>query len=143
MLNVNVKILRKNGVIPVYKNESNGADCYSTISDVIEPGGKLMVPLGFAMELPEGYCALLIPRSSLATKQRLTLANSPGLIDTDYRGEVCACIVNEGNEPQIINEGDRVCQLLILETPKVSFNSVEELSDTERGTGGFGSTGRN
>ena len=144
MLDVNMKLINEeNGVVtPSYGTPgANGMDCYSTISGIIKPGEKLLVPLGFSMELPEGYCALLLPRSGMATKRRITLANSPGLIDSDYRGECKACLINEGTEDQIINKGDKVCQLLIIQSPKVNINIVKEISETERGSNGFGSTG--
>ena len=144
MIEVNIKLENEESVLPSYKTAgSNAADCFSTIEEIIPPGEKVMIPLGFSIELPEGYCALLIPRSGLATKQRLTLANSVGLIDSDYRGECKACIVNESNEPRTIKKGDRVCQMLILESPKIEFTVKSELSNTERGSGGFGSTGVN
>lgn len=129
--------------IPEYKSQlAAGADCYASCNDfTIRPHERKLVPLGFKLELPEGFEAQLRPRSGLALKQGLTLVNAPGTIDADYRGEVCAAILNTSTENQIIHRGDRICQMVInkIEIPKIEV--VKAVNKTERGEGGFGSTG--
>lgn len=98
---------------------------------------------GITLELPETFCGLVLPRSGLACKRGLTVANSPGLIDSDYRGEVLVYLHNESNVPQVVQEGERVAQLLISWVPKVDLvETDDDLTETARGTAGFGSTGR-
>jgi len=142
---MDVKIKRiGNGKLPEYKTEgSAGADCYAKLDYPIAlASGKVTtIPLGFAVELPEGYEMQIRGRSGLARKNNVEVFNSPGTIDSDYRGEVSAILFNNSNEEFIINPGDRIAQAIIAPVIKANWNEVEELSETERGIGGFGSTG--
>jgi dUTP pyrophosphatase len=106
------------------------------------PGARALIPTGFAFELPHGYEAQVRPRSGLALKHGVTLLNSPGTIDSDYRGELMAIMINHGTEPFLIRRGDRIAQLVIAQVSHVEVVAVEALGETERGQGGFGSTGK-
>ena len=114
------------------------------ISEVVTmaPGARAIVPCGFAMALPTGYEAQVRPRSGLAAKHGVTVLNTPGTIDADYRGEVKVILINHGGEPFEIRRGDRVAQMVVAPVSAVGFSKRETLDDTERGAGGFGSTGR-
>jgi dUTP pyrophosphatase len=107
----------------------------------IRPGAIRLIPCGFAMALPQGYEAQVRPRSGLASKFGITLVNSPGTIDSDYRGEVKVPLINLGRQPFTVERGMRIAQMLILPVPKVKLVEVEELDETRRGKGGFGHTG--
>ena len=135
-----VKIKRvEDGVIPAYKREGDVCmDCYSREFVIIPAFGRKIVPLGFALELPIGYEAIIRPRSGLS-KDGIDVCL--GTIDTNYRGEVMACVSNTLDEDFKIEKGDRICQLAIREAPAITWNVVEELSETERGNNGFGSSG--
>lgn len=109
---------------------------------VIDPGARAMVPAGFSIALPGGYEAQIRPRSGLAAKHGVTVLNSPGTIDADYRGEVKVILINHGAEPFAIRRGDRIAQMVVAPILAVEFTEVEALDETERGTGGHGSTGR-
>ena len=106
------------------------------------PGGRAILPCGFAMALPSGYEAQVRPRSGLAAKHGVTVLNAPGTIDADYRGEVKVILINHGHEAFEIRRGDRIAQMVVAPVSVVSFAERETLDDTERGAGGFGSTGR-
>lgn len=108
---------------------------------VIQPGDHALVPTGFALGLPEGYEAQIRPRSGLAAKFAVTTLNAPGTIDADYRGEVHVILINHGKEPFTIKRGDRVAQMVIAPVPRVAMIETKSLDMTERGSGGFGSTG--
>ncbi|MGQ9806730.1 MAG: dUTP diphosphatase [Chlorobiales bacterium] len=108
---------------------------------VIAPQTVAIIPTGFAIELPIGYEAQLRPRSGLALKHAISLPNTPGTIDADYRGEVKVILINHGKESFTINKGDRIAQMVIAKVEQANFIEVESLSDTERGAGGFGHTG--
>lgn len=142
---MNIKIKRiENGKLPEYKTMgSAGADCYARIENqqIIKPGEVLTIPLGFAVEIPEGYEMQIRGRSGLARKNGIQIFNAPGTIDSDYRGEVGAILHNASNQDFIINPEDRIAQAIVAPIIKVNFQEVEELSETERGAGGFGSTG--
>jgi dUTP pyrophosphatase len=107
----------------------------------LEPGARVLIPTGFALEIPAGYEAQVRPRSGLALKHGVTLLNSPGTIDSDYRGELMVILINHGSEPFLIRRGDRIAQLVIAPVAQVAVVAVDALTDTERGQGGFGSTG--
>ena len=107
----------------------------------VPPGGRAAVPTGLALELPHGYEGQVRPRSGLALKEGLTLLNTPGTIDADYRGEVRVVVVNLGQAPVTLNRGDRIAQLVVHRLPAVELEEVEELAATQRGSGGFGHTG--
>jgi len=107
----------------------------------LPPGARALIPTGFALELPQGYEAQVRPRSGLALKHGVTLLNSPGTIDADYRGELMVILINHGTEPFLVQRGDRIAQLVIAPVASVEIVAVEALAETERGQGGFGSTG--
>jgi dUTP pyrophosphatase len=108
----------------------------------IPPGAIAKIPLGFAVAIPEGYEGQVRPRSGLATRHGLTLPNAPGTVDADYRGEMFVALINLGREPHTVRHGDRIAQLVIAPVARPAIIEVDELDDTPRGSGGFGSTGR-
>lgn len=119
-----------------------GLDLRSAVDIEVGPGERAMVPTGVAVAIPDGHAGLVLPRSGLALRQGLTLANAPGLIDAGYRGEVTCAVVNLDREQPIkILRGDRIAQLVIVAVPDVAPGWVEQLPESERGEGGFGSTG--
>jgi dUTP pyrophosphatase len=109
---------------------------------VLAPSGYAMVPTGLTIALPEGYEAQVRPRSGLAARHGVTVLNAPGTVDADYRGEVAVLLINHGPEPFTIRRGERIAQMVIAPVARADFVSVTELSSTDRGAGGFGSTGR-
>ena len=119
-----------------------GYDLYSRIDAVLEPLSGMAIPVGFAMELPTGYEAQIRPRSGLAAKYHITVTNSPGTVDANYRGEIKAILYNLGREPFIIQRGDRIAQMVICKLPEIDLVETTELSQTDRGSGGFGSSGK-
>ncbi|MBR5856307.1 MAG: dUTP diphosphatase [Bacteroidales bacterium] len=141
-----VKIVNKSQYdVPQYATAlSAGMDLKANISEPIELGSleRAMVPTGLFIELPEGYEAQIRPRSGLAAKFGITVANSPGTIDADYRGEIKVILINLSKEKFVINPGERVAQMVIAKYEKIEWREVEELGESERGAGGFGSTGR-
>jgi dUTP pyrophosphatase len=108
---------------------------------IIYPGGRALIPTGIKMALPVGFEAQVRPRSGLALKYGITVLNTPGTIDSDYRGDVGVVLINHGTEPFVVNQGDRIAQLVISQITQAQFVPVDELSETNRGAGGFGSTG--
>ena len=143
-MKVNIKKLNENAVIPTYGSEySAGADLYACIdSDItILPGETKLIKTGLAIEVPVGYGAFIYARSGLASKRGLAPANKVGVVDADYRGEVMVALHNHSNEEQTIGAGERIAQMVIAPFLKAEFDVVDELSDTARGVGGFGSTG--
>jgi dUTP pyrophosphatase len=110
---------------------------------ILKPLERILVPTGLFMEIPVGYKAQISPRSGLAIKKGVTVLNSPGTIDADYRGEVCIILVNLSNENFVIVDGERICQMVIGKHKKAELESVDILLDSERGIGGFGHTGKN
>ena len=140
-----VKKLRENATVPTYGSvEAAGADLYACLETevTIEPGKTVFVPTGLAMEVPKGYAGLIYARSSLGTKRGLAPANKVGVIDSDYRGEVMVALHNHGMEAQTIAHGERIAQLLVTPVLAPSFELWDDLTDTDRGAGGFGSTGK-
>jgi len=131
--------------IPEYASAgAAGADLRARLDAplVLAPGARAAVRTGLRIELPTGYEAQVRPRSGLALKQGLTCLNSPGTVDSDYRGEVRVIIVNLGSETAEIRDGDRIAQLVVAPVSRASFESVDAVGETDRGSGGFGSTGR-
>lgn len=120
-----------------------GADLCAAVEreTVIEPGARALIPAGFAIALPDGYEAQVRPRSGLALKNGVTCLNSPGTIDADYRGPVGVILANLGSEPFTVRRGDRIAQLVVAPVSRAQFALVEDLDDTQRAAGGFGSTG--
>lgn len=119
------------------------ADLPSRVDLTIDPGQRFLVPTGFAVAIPEGYCGLILPRSGLALEHGLTVLNTPGLIDSGYRGELQVILHNAGDEPVAVERGQRIAQLLVLSVPHLTFVPVDELpqSADARGNAGFGSSG--
>jgi dUTP diphosphatase len=129
--------------LPAAQHEGDaGLDLRAVVDIEVGPGERAMVPTGLATAIPEGHAGLVLPRSGLASKRGLTLANAPGLIDAGYRGEIVCAVVNlDRTEAVKIAKGDRIAQLVIVAVPSVAPRWVDELPETSRGTGGFGSTG--
>lgn len=130
--------------LPAYMSEhAAGADLCAAISDQLTllPGSRALVPTGISIALPPGYEAQVRPRSGLAIQSGVTCLNSPGTIDSDYRGEVRVVLANLGSKPVLINRGDRIAQMVVAPVSRAEFEVVEELPSSERGDGGFGSTG--
>lgn len=141
---IRVKKLNERAILPTYGSaEAAGADIYACVDgDVtIEAGETVFIPTGLAMEIPKGCAGLIYARSSLGSKRGLAPANKVGVIDSDYRGEVMVSLHNHGTVPQTIDPGERIAQLVITPYLTAQFFEAEELSDTVRGAGGFGSTG--
>lgn len=144
-VNVNIKKLNEKAIIPTLGSEyAAGSDLYACIDEpvTIEPGETVLIKTGLAMEIPEGYAGLIYARSGLATKRGLAPANKVGVVDSDYRGEVMVALHNHSNVDATVEVGERIAQLVVTPFLSVSFSEVEELSDTVRGEGGFGSSGR-
>lgn len=143
-MKVNVKKLNPKAVLPTYGSEfAAGADLYACIDGeiTIAPHQTVLIPTGLAIELPVGYAGLIYARSGLASKKGLAPANKVGVVDCDYRGEVKVALLNHSEVPQTVSAGERVAQLVIAPYLTVDFTEADELSDTVRGAGGFGSTG--
>ena len=140
-----VKIVNKSKYpAPSYATEySAGMDLKANIDQPVILGSldRAMIPTGLFIELPEGYEAQVRPRSGLAAKHGITVTNAPGTIDADYRGEICVLLVNLGHEPFIINPGERIAQMVVARHERVEWVPVDDLEQSERGAGGFGSTG--
>ena len=144
-MRVRIKRLSEKAKIPTYGTDfSAGADLYSIEGGDVTIGAHqtVMVPLGFAIEIPEGYAGLVFARSGLASKRGIAPANKVGVIDSDYRGECMVALHNHTDSDVTVEGGERVAQLVIVPYLKAEFEDADELSDTERGGGGFGSTGR-
>ncbi len=143
MVKIRFKKLSEKARLPkVMSEQAAGADISACLERelVIAAGEVVLVPCGFAMAIPQGYEAQIRPRSGLAAKFGIGVLNSPGTIDSDYRGEVKVILVNFGKKQFKINSGDRIAQMVIAKLPKVSFECVDQLSATTRGSGGFGHT---
>ena len=142
-----VKVINKsNNPLPEYATIlSAGMDLRAFITEPVILGviDRALIPTGLYIEMPEGYEAQVRPRSGLAIKHGITVLNSPGTVDADYRGEICVELVNLSNTPFTVEPGERIAQLVFSKYEKVDFIEVEELSKTERGEGGFGHTGNN
>ncbi len=143
-MKINVKKLNENAKLPTYgSKDAAGADLYACTAEEIEiaPHATAMIPTGIALELPVGYAGFIYARSGLASKKGLAPANKVGVVDCDYRGEVKVALHNHTEIPQTIAAGERVAQLVVAPYITADFEEVDELSSTERGAGGFGSTG--
>jgi len=141
---VKFKKLTPNAIVPTYGTEfSAGADLYSGMTEpvIINAGTTEFIKTGIAMEIPEGLVGLVYARSGMACKKGLAPANKVGVIDSDYRGEIIVALHNHSDKPVTIEPKDRIAQIVLAPYITASFNEVEELDDTERGEGGFGSTG--
>jgi len=141
-----IKIINKSkNALPSYSTElSAGMDLRANLDSPVamKPLERILVPTGLYIELPSGYEAQIRPRSGLAIKKGITVLNSPGTIDADYRGQICVILINFSSEDVIIENGERICQMVIARHEKTEWLPVEVLEDTERGAGGFGHTGK-
>ena len=143
-MKVNIKRLNENAIVPTYGSEyAAGADLYACITEdtTILPNETKLIKTGIAIEVPEGYGAFIYARSGLASKRGLAPANKVGVVDSDYRGEVMVALHNHSSIAQTIARGERIAQMILLPFIEMNFEEVDELSDTNRGDGGFGSTG--
>ena len=144
MDSVRVKMLRPGAKLPTYgTSEAAGADLHACLEEavVIGPGKTAFIPTGIALEVPKHCAGLIYARSGLACKRGLAPANKVGVVDSDYRGEICVVLHNHGESAQTIEHGDRIAQLVITPVLQPEYELVSELDDTSRGSGGFGSTG--
>ncbi len=141
-----IKIVNKsNNELPAYSTElSAGMDLRASLNDpvVLKPLERKLIPTGLFVEIPAGYEAQIRPRSGLALKKGITVLNSPGTIDADYRGEVGIILINLSNEEFVIENGERICQMIVAAHETVTWNVVDKLEETGRGEGGFGHTGK-
>jgi dUTP pyrophosphatase len=143
MVEIAIKRLDPELPLPSYAHPGDaGADLCSAVDLTLEPGERALVPTGIAMALPEGYVALVHPRSGLAARHGISIVNAPGTIDAGYRGEVKVCLVNtDRHESFTVGRGDRIAQLVIQQFDSASFVEAEDLPESVRGAGGYGSTG--
>ena len=144
MTKIQIKKLFSDVLIPKYETlGSSGMDLAAYIKEdiVINPGDKALVPTGFSLSIPQGFEVQIRPRSGLAAKKSLTVLNTPGTIDSDYRGEVKVILINHSKVQFVVKNTERIAQMVICPVERVKLEEVQELSDTDRGIGGFGSTG--
>ena len=143
MIEIALKLLDEGLTLPRYQHEGDaGFDLASRIDFCIEPGERAIVPTGVALQMPRGYAGLVLPRSGLAARHGIALVNSPGLIDSGYRGEIAVVLINTDKRNRFeIKRGDRIAQLVIQKIEEAVIREVAELDETRRGAGGFGSTG--
>lgn len=144
MIAIKIKILDKTLPIPKYAHKGDaGIDLYSAIDCILKPLERKKVPTGIKVSIPEGYAGFVQPRSGLAIKNGISIVNTPGLIDSGYRGEICTILINLDTKKEFkIKKGDKICQLVIQKFEDAKIELVEELDVTSRGEGGFGSTGK-
>ena len=144
MTKILIKKLSKTAIIPKYETQgASGVDISANINEdlTLATNESILVPTGIAVSIPQGFEIQIRPRSGLAAKKGISVLNTPGTIDADYRGEIKVILINHGNEPFVIRNGDRIAQMVVCPIVQAKFEQVDELSDTERGSGGFGSTG--
>ncbi len=143
MIDIKIKRLDKSLPVPAYAHKTDaGMDLYSAIDCVLKPYDRKLIPSGIKLAIPDGYAGFVQPRSGLAIKNGISLVNSPGLIDSGYRGEVCIIMINLDKEMDFtIKKGDKICQLVIKKVEQANLIEVEDLEGSDRGEGGFGSTG--
>lgn len=146
-INVKIKLVRKNAAVPEYATSGSAAVDLRSAADepiTIAAGGRCVIPTGIAIS-PEtsGVVAIIAARSGLSTKYGITLANGIGVIDSDYRGEIAVSLINRSEAPYTVQPGDRIAQLMFIPVLHAAFTAVDELDETKRGEGGFGSTGKN
>lgn len=141
-MRIPLKRLDPNLPVPAHAHPGDGGvDLYARESATLEPGERAIVPTGVAVAIPEGFAALVTPRSGLAARSGLGVVNSPGLVDSGYRGEIKAILVNLGSETIQIERGERIVQMVVVPVSTQEFEVVDELPESSRGAGGFGSTG--
>ena len=145
MESIRVKILREGAKLPTYGTaEAAGADLHACLEApvTIAPGGSAFLPTGVALEVPKGCAGLIYARSGMACKRGLAPANKVGVVDSDYRGEITVVLYNHGSQPQTIENGERIAQFIITPVLTPAYETAEDLTDTVRNSGGFGSTGK-
>ncbi|MEE1037373.1 MAG: dUTP diphosphatase [Oscillospiraceae bacterium] len=145
MESIRVKILREGAKLPTYGTaEAAGADLYACLEApvTIAPGGSAFLPTGIALEVPKGCAGLIYARSGMACKRGLAPANKVGVVDSDYRGEITVVLYNHGSQPQTVENGERIAQFIITPVLTPAYETAEDLTDTVRNSGGFGSTGK-
>jgi len=145
MVKVLIKKLNPKAKLPSYKTSgSSGMDLMALIDDTltIKPNQSVLVPTGLSIAIPDDTEVQIRPRSGLAAKSNISVLNTPGTIDSDYRGELKIILINHGKEDFLINNGDRIAQMILMPVLKIEFEEVEDLPETIRGSGGFGSTGK-
>ena len=144
-MNINIKKVNENAIMPHRATEfSAGADLHACLSEdvVIAPSERMLIPTGIAMAIPECYGGFIFPRSGTASKFGISLSNCVGVVDSDYRGEIKIAIINHSNEPYTIKNGDRIAQMVIMPVDLCVYTECDSLDETDRGDGGFGSTGK-
>ena len=144
MAKIQIKRVSEKVLIPKYETEgSSGMDIAAYIEKniTIEPGDKALIPTGFTLSIPKGYEVQIRPRSGLAAKKNISVLNTPGTIDSDYRGEIKVILVNFGKKKFVVENGTRIAQMVVCPVVQVTLQEVKNLSETKRGPGGFGSTG--
>ena len=144
MAKIQIKRLSKKVLIPKYETSgSSGMDIAAHIDKnvIIEPGKKALIPTGFTLSIPKGFEVQIRPRSGLAVKNNVSVLNTPGTIDSDYRGEIKVILINFGKEKFVVENGSRIAQMIVCPVEQVSLEEVQDLEKTDRGEGGFGSTG--
>ena len=144
MIEILIKRLSKEVSLPKYETSgSSGMDLAANIDDkiTIDPGKTVIIPTGLSLSIPKGFEVQIRPRSGLAAKQKITVLNTPGTIDADYRGEIKVILINLGKESFIVERGLRIAQMVVCPVVQAQLKEVDDLSETERGKGGFGSTG--
>ena len=144
MAKIQIKRFSKKVLIPKYETAgSSGMDIAAFVENdiVIQPGEKALIPTGFTLAIPKGYEVQIRPRSGLAAKKSITVLNTPGTIDSDYRGEIIVILMNFGKEKFIVENGLRIAQMVVCPIEQVTLHEVKDLTETKRGKGGFGSTG--
>ena len=143
MVQISIQRLDPELPLPSYAHPGDaGADLYSAVDLTLDPGERALVPTGIALALPEGHVGLVHPRSGLAARHGISVVNAPGTIDADYRGELKVIMINHGTEPFPVRRGERIAQLVPAAVTQAEWQEVDELDETVRGEGGFGSTGR-
>lgn len=144
-MNCELKVISESGILPEYKTSgAAGADVCAFVEEpvVLEPGKRALIPTGLFFEIPDGFEIQVRPRSGLAFKNGVTVLNTPGTIDSDYRGELKVILINLGEEKFVVNNGERIAQIVVAPVTQGVFVRAETISETQRGVGGFGSTGK-
>lgn len=145
-MKIEIKKLKANAILPEYQTEhSAGMDLHACIDKaiILKPGERALIPTGLAIAVPAGHEAQVRPRGGLAIKNGITVLNTPGTVDADYRGEVGVILINHGQEDFVIKPGDRIAQLVIARYEKIDWQETDGLDETARGSGAYGSTGKN
>jgi dUTP pyrophosphatase len=143
-LKIKVKKLHQDAILPSYAHAGDaGMDVYAVENNILNPGERKLIPTGLSFEVPVGYEMQVRPKSGLALKNGITLVNTPGTLDSGYRGELKVILINHSNEKYEVKKGEKIAQIVIAKYEEAEMQEVQELSETQRGAGGFGSTGLN